>query len=251
MLNSMLGLPDDPFAVFLMLCVGGVGYYFLLAALFYGYLFKVRKAKYHPTHVPDAAHNRRSMKWSVISILGNAVLTAPIHWAVANGYSQVYYDITAHSLWWIPAQMALVLVISETAIYWTHRALHSDLLYHRVHGVHHSFKVTTSWSGVAFNPLDSFAQGLPHHLCLFLFPMHVGIYLTFLAFVTMWAVMIHDRVSWVRWAGINYTGHHTLHHWFSDYNYGQFFTAWDRLMGTYRHPETARDEMPADVFAAS
>ena len=250
MVNHMLGLPDDPLSVFVALVVGGYLYYLALAGLFYGYLFVWRKERYHPEHEPDRAHTRRSLKWSFLSIAGNAVLTAPIHWAIANGYSQIYYDLDEQGWAWLGVQAALVLVITETMIYWIHRGLHSDLFW-PVHATHHSFKVTTSWTGVAFNPLDSFAQALPHHLCAFLFPMHVGVYLFFVAFVTLWAVMIHDRVSMVRWPVINYTGHHTLHHWYSAYNFGQFFTFWDRWMGTYRHPDTARGEVPSVVMARS
>ena len=66
-------------------------------------------------------------------------------------------------------------------------------------------------------------------------------------FVTIWAVMIHDRVSFVRWKGINFTGHHTLHHWYENYNFGQYFTVWDRLMGTYRDPEVAWADVPPGI----
>ncbi len=38
------------------------------------------------------------------------------------------------------------------------------------------------------------------------------------------------------------SGHHTLHHWFYHYNYGQFFTFWDRMMGTWRDPEVSEKE---------
>jgi lathosterol oxidase len=140
-----------------------------------------------------------------------------------------------------------VLVVSETTIYWVHRALHWGPLYRRVHDKHHSFKVPTPFSGLAFRPLDAFAQGIPHHVLAFLVPIHMGVYLVSLSFVTIWAVMIHDRVSFVRWKGINYTGHHTLHHWYGSYNFGQYFTVWDRLMGTYRDPEVAWDDVPAGI----
>jgi len=251
MLTRLLGLPDDPLTIFLALCIGGVVYFMVLAAISYLLLFVALKKRYHPDYVADPADIRRSIKWSIISIVGNAVLTAPIHWAIAQGYSQIYWEVGDYSWGWMALSALLVLVITETAIYWIHRWLHADFLFRHVHTTHHSFRVTTSWAGVAFNPLDSFAQALPHHLCAFLFPMHIGLYLFFVAFVTLWAVLIHDRVTLVRWDFINYTGHHTLHHWYSDYNFGQFFTVWDKLMGTWRSPDDARDEVPKVVMAAS
>jgi lathosterol oxidase len=140
-----------------------------------------------------------------------------------------------------------MLILAETMIYWTHRALHSDLLFNRIHRKHHEFRVPTPFVGIAFRPADAFLQGLPHHICAFLFPVHIAIYLTSVTMVLIWAVLIHDRVSFVRWKGINFTGHHTLHHWYSGYNYGQYFTVWDRMMGTYRDPEIARDDIPEGI----
>jgi lathosterol oxidase len=122
-------------------------------------------------------------------------------------------------------------------IYWVHRALHWGPLYRHVHDKHHAFKVPTPYVGLAFRPLDAFFQGLPHHVLAFVLPIHIGLYLVSLAFVTVWAVMIHDRISFVRWKGINFTGHHTLHHWYENYNFTASWapTATRRSRGpTYR-----------------
>lgn len=35
---------------------------------------------------------------------------------------------------------------------------------------------------------------------------------------------------------INGSAHHSDHHTAYNYNYGQYFTLWDRLGGSYRHP---------------
>jgi Delta7-sterol 5-desaturase len=245
MLSQLLDLPDHPLVIFLTLSAGGLLIYFVLAGVSYMTFFVWAKVKFHPAHPSSRRDNVRSIQWSVFSVLGNAVLTMPFHLLMAHGYSQMYYDVSAHSWGWIAIQVVLLLLWTETCIYWIHWGLHrSDWLYENVHKPHHSFRVTTSLAGVAFNPLDSFVQALPHHLAPFLFPMHIGVYMTFVAFVTLWAVMIHDRLSFVRIPIINYTGHHTLHHWYFDYNFGQFFTFWDRLNGTYRNPEVRYQDVP-------
>ncbi len=246
-LVEALGLPDHPIAVFGFLTVSGFVYFTLLAALSHAVFFVWQKRRFHPDHRTDPAEVRRSLKWSFFSIAGNAALMMPVHVFIASGYSKVYFDIDDHGWGWIAVQAVLILAITETLVYWAHRALHTDFLYHYVHKPHHSFVVTTPWAGVAFNPLDSFMQALPHHICIFLFPIHFGVYLAFVSFLTLWAVMIHDRVSIMPWRGINYTGHHTLHHWYYDCNYGQFFTLWDRLCGTYRDPENQPD-VPESVL---
>ena len=45
---------------------------------------------------------------------------------------------------------------------------------------------------------------------------------------------ISFRSKWVSWW--NTTTHHDLHHSAGNYNYGLYFTWWDRMMGT-EHPE--------------
>jgi lathosterol oxidase len=35
---------------------------------------------------------------------------------------------------------------------------------------------------------------------------------------------------------INGAANHTLHHLYFNYNYGQYFTLWDRIGGSYRKP---------------
>lgn len=242
-----LGLPSHPAVFFLTVTVLGFLYFLALAGASYGLFFVWKKKRFHPSHQHDPVETRRALKWSFFSVTGNAALMVPVHMAVAAGYSQVYVRISDHGWLWLAGQVVLILVVTETLGYWIHRTLHVGWLYRKVHEPHHSFVVPTPWIGVAFNPLDSFAQALPHHLCLFLFPVHIGVYLTFVAFLTLWAVMIHDRLSFVPWRGINYTGHHTLHHWYYSCNYGQFFTFWDRVGGTYRDPEHCPD-VPTEVL---
>lgn len=250
MLSELLGLPTHPLTTFAGLAIGGLVFYGILSTLSYFYFFRWRKQRYHPTYVEDKVEVRRALKWSVVSLLGNAVLTTPFHLAIAYGWSKVYWDVGDYGWGYLAASVVFYVAFTETLIYWVHRALHWDLLYKYIHAPHHSFKQPTSFVGVAFNPLDSFAQGFAHHICVFLFPVHVGVYLAFVTFVTVWAVMIHDRVSFVTWKGINYTGHHTVHHWFDNYNFGQFFTFWDRIGGTYKDPESdeVQGQVPADVL---
>lgn len=42
---------------------------------------------------------------------------------------------------------------------------------------------------------------------------------------------------------INGPAHHTLHHMYFVYNYGQYFTWADRVGGSYRHPKTEDDPL--------
>jgi lathosterol oxidase len=82
---------------------------------------------------------------------------------------------------------------------------------------------------------------VPVHLFAFLLPLNGYLYLAMQGTMALWSVSSHDRVALVRWRWFNYVDNHTLHHWFYRCNYGQFFTFWDRIMGTWRDPVEEAD----------
>lgn len=123
-------------------------------------------------------------------------------------------------------------------------AVFSPQLFHKPH---HIWKIPTPFASHAFHPVDGFLQGFPYHLYPFLFPLHKVLYLLLYVFVNIWTISIHDgdyRVPAALAGVINGAAHHTDHHLFFDYNYGQYFTLWDRLGGSYRHPSALMGEGP-------
>ena len=125
------------------------------------------------------------------------------------------------------------------AIYWIHRWLHHPSIYRYIHKTHHIWKVPTPFASHAFHPVDGFLQSVPYHIYPFLFPLHKYVYLALFVFVNIWTVSIHDgdyRVPDPLKPYINGSAHHTDHHLFYNYNYGQYFTLWDRIGGSFRTP---------------
>lgn len=228
--------PETIWGSFLMLTVGGLIFYVLTSGLSHLYYFVWRKERFFPNEKLDPKQMWLERKWAVYSLLGNAVLTTPIHHFIVNGKSRVYNDVSEYGVPWLLASILLMLVITETLVYWAHRFLHHPIVYKKIHLHHHQFRVTTPWASVAFHPLDSFLQAAPTHLCAFLFPMHAGVYGVGLVLLMIWSVFIHERVTFMRVPLLNNTMHHTAHHKFNKYNYGQYLTIWDRMMGTYKNP---------------
>jgi lathosterol oxidase len=226
----------DPLATFLYLTIGGYAVYLALAIAFYAFFFVWKRDRYVPGYRADWAANRRALRLAFASIVGNAVITTPIHVLVATGHSQVYGDVGEYGIAWLLISIVLVLVVTETLVYWAHRILHMRRIYRWLHGHHHRFRTVTPFVAVAFHPLDSFAQALPHHLCAFIMPLHVSVYLVDMAFIMLWSVIIHNRVGFTSSWLVNDTLHHNVHHWYNKYNLGQYTTIWDRLCGTYRNP---------------
>jgi lathosterol oxidase len=234
---------DSVLGLCLAQIAGALVFYFVLAGLSHLVFFVWRKPRDFPSAASAKGQFGLAVKWTVISLVGNAVLSTPFQWGIAHGYSRIYWTFGDHSAGWFAASIALYLVVTETLIYWTHRGLHTRFLYKHLHVFHHRFRVPTPWASLSFHPLDAFAQALPHYLCAYLFPVHGAVYLFFVSYLTLWAVMIHDRTSIFRLPGVNFTDHHTVHHVFNKDNYGQFFTFWDKVGGTYR-PPSALDRAP-------
>jgi lathosterol oxidase len=214
-------------------------FYVLTSGSSYLYYWMLRVDRFFP---PEQRRKnewtavKQEWLWSFYNMVGNAALTAPIYTLVVSGRSKVYFDVAEHGVPYLFCSAALQLVITELLVYWAHRLLHRPSLYKRLHIYHHQFRTPSPWASMAFHPLDSFAQALPHHLCAFLFPVHIGVYFFAIMFLQVWSTLIHERVSWTRSAVLNSTAHHTAHHKLNGYNYGQFFTLCDRIFGTYKSP---------------
>ena len=101
--------------------------------------------------------------------------------------------------------------------------------------------VPTPFASHAFHPVDGYAQSIPYHLFIFLFPLHRKLYLALFVFVNFWTIMIHDGEYMANSPVINGAACHTMHHLYFNYNYGQYTTFWDRLGKSYRKPD-------ADLF---
>ncbi|KAG7274821.1 hypothetical protein CRUP_038794 [Coryphaenoides rupestris] len=178
---------------------------------------------------------QRELRLGVTAIFWMSFPTVALFFAEIRGYSKLYDDISESP--------------SDMVIYWMHRVLHHKSVYKYLHKQHHVFKIPTPFASHAFHPLDGFLQSLPYHVYPFLFPLHKVVYLVLFVFVNVWTISIHDgdfRIPWPLIEVINGAAHHVDHHLYFYYNYGQYFTLWDRLGGSYRHPSVLRGQGPLD-----
>ena len=139
------------------------------------------------------------------------------------------------------------ILFTDWLIYWIHRWLHHKLIYKYIHKDHHRWKVPTPFASHAFHPVDGFLQSCPYHIYPFLFPLHKYTYLVLFVLVNVWTVSIHDgeyRVPKCLQPFINGSAHHMDHHLYYNYNYGQYFTLWDRIGGSFRNPSAYEGKGP-------
>ena len=121
-----------------------------------------------------------------------------------------------------------------------HRFLHLRSVYPYIHKHHHRQVAPVRGNEDAINthPLEYFVGSYQHLLAVFLVSLFTGVHVwtlaAFLLATGMLASLNHTRFD-VRIPGSLYAvAEHDTHHKFPETNYGQYTTAWDRLLGSYR-----------------
>lgn len=146
--------------------------------------------------------------------------------------------------WLSAGRLALAVIAHDAYFYWMHRLMHHPKLFRLVHLVHHRSKTPTPWAAYAFAPIEAFFEALFLPLYLLVLPLNKLLIFIFLAHMIVRNVVGHagHEIFPRGWLdrpllrAITTTTHHDLHHSQGRYNYGLYFTWWDRWMGT-EHPE--------------
>ncbi|KAI8089743.1 uncharacterized protein BX664DRAFT_333789 [Halteromyces radiatus] len=221
--------------VFIIVCSGGWFFYLAAACLSYYFIFDHEMMK-HPKFLKNQV--RQEIICAVSAIPGFSILTVPWFVGEVRGYSLLYEGTPQTTQEWLYliATIPAFLFITDMGIYWIHRFLHHPLLYKPLHKLHHKWIVPSPFASHAFHPLDGYLQSTPYHLYAYLVPMHKWLYMGMFIFVNVWTVLIHDGNFFSHSDIINTTAHHTVHHLYFNYNYGQYFTFWDKLGGSHRQP---------------
>lgn len=215
----------------------------MFATFSYLFVFDKRYTR-HPKFINDQI--RLEIATALKAVPTMAALTVPFFVAEVRGWSFMYESVSdsadRHILLWVfgeaynLVQIPLFLMYTDCGVYWIHRALHSRALYKHLHKPHHKWIVPTPFASHAFHPIDGWAQSLPYHIFPFVFPMQKLAYIALFTFVQLWTVMIHDGFFVLNSRFINGTACHAVHHLEFNYNFGQYFTLWDRIGGSYKQP---------------
>lgn len=182
---------------------------------------------------------------SVVVFSLNGVL---IYTLVNTGVIELPRSVEAAGGWLgIAASVVAIFVAHDAYFYWSHRLLHWPPLMRRFHRAHHLSSAPTPFAAYAFDVGEAAVQAVFLTLFLLVLPVHPDIIKLFLLVMIVRNVMGHAGVEFhpaifapgraLGW--LTTTTHHDLHHQTGRWNFGLYFTWWDRLMGT-EHPDYAR-----------
>lgn len=230
-------------SLYVIALVGAAALYFLFCSISY-FIFFDKRLEHHPRFL-------KRQKWleiksSLIAMPTIDLMTLPWFVGEIRGKSMLYERVDQYGWAYLFASVAMYLVFTDFTIYWIHRLEHHPRIYKHIHKPHHKWLIPTPWAALAFHPVDGYAQSLPYHIFVYVFPMHKYLYLVLFVLVQLWTILIHDgdMISGhllERW--INSPAHHTLHHLYFTCNYGQYFTWADSYYQSYRPPEPELDPL--------
>jgi len=217
---------------------------YFIVSLAYKYLFRDKRAEDDQRvlvrKTPAKAQTHREIRWAMISSVIFAVVTLLMIIGWQEGVIRIYVAWESYPLWYVPMSVVAVLMFHEAYYYWLHRWMHQPNIYRYVHKVHHDSVNTSVFTSFSFHPWESLLQAIFLPLVLMIVPIQLYLFIGLLVFMTLSATVNHAGVEVYpsgkigQWLGKWLVGstHHHVHHTRFHYNYGLYFTLWDKLMKT-------------------
>ena len=197
---------------------------------------------------------RKEFGWDISSMLAGKVVSVVFWLAIGNtiiiaaNQQSLIQALQASVEQWSFCSLFLVqLLLTDFLLYWAHRLLHTQLLWHS-HAWHHSPKHMWWLAGLRAAPLHVVVLSLPFALTYIAFPTPEGdaVAITLAVFRIANQHWLHSNIKLPYSRALEllfitpraHFVHHDQRRCFSDSNYGFIFSFWDRLFGTYTQPQT-------------
>lgn len=219
--------------------LGAGGVFLLVNVLFAG---RLAGRKIRPSS-PKAEQMKREVVISLRTTLIFTLSGVATVLAAKAGWLATYYVIAERGWAYFAFTLAVLIVAHDAWFYWTHRLIHHPRLFRRVHRTHHKSHNPSPWTAYSFDVAEAAINAAYLPLILFLMPTSVQAIILFLLHMILRNAIGHcgyelfpsrrDGRPLFDW--MTTVTHHDLHHAQAGWNYGLYFTWWDRLMGT-EHP---------------
>ncbi len=215
--------------------------YLVVAGVPYLWLYVIGKNHYNEFKIqqkhPDKKQIFLEIKYSLITFcIYSSGIWLFLYW-LKNGYTQNYVKISEFGIPYFTLSVFIMILMHDTYFYWIHRLMHHKLLFKFTHLLHHKFKNPSPWSAFAFHPFESILTMGIIPVIIFIIPWHNLALVFFITIMIFYDMFVHlgyniKQLKIFKWQ--NTPKDHDVHHQNSKYNFGLYFTIWDRLMGTYK-----------------
>ena len=145
---------------------------------------------------------------------------------------------------WGVASLVLMVLAHDAYFYWTHRAMHDARLFRTFHRRHHRSHDPSPFSAYSFDLAEAVVQAAFVPIWMLLVPTNWPVVGLFMLHQIVRNTIGHSGYDLFPATAdgrpllgfLTTVTHHDLHHAQAGWNYGLYFSWWDRWMGT-EHPE--------------
>ena len=236
--------------VFALTCLVALARYLVVAGAAWRLLWQDNTSRYMSKRLgvgkPPRDQVRREIAYSLLTCL---MFPTSVFMTIALGelgLTRVYFYVEEFGWGYLVASVAMMIILHDALFYWTHRLLHTPWLMRHVHYVHHQSTDPTPWAAFSFHPVEGFLQVFNIVIIVMLIPAHPIALSAFLLLNVVGNVFGHCGFEFFSTGFrqgplgrlLNTPSVHAWHHRRFRHNYCLYFTVWDRLMGTWRAPDT-------------
>jgi sterol desaturase/sphingolipid hydroxylase (fatty acid hydroxylase superfamily) len=156
---------------------------------------------------------------------------------IADFYNHGHGPVSHMPLW---AQGVFYLVLSDFALYWSHRLFHRGAWW-KYHAVHHASKDVDWISASRFHPVNLALGTAAVDVALLLIGVSPDIFIVIGPFTTITSCLVHANLKWtfgpLRYVLVSPV-FHRWHHAADvcDKNFASTFALWDLMFGTWHMP---------------
>lgn len=193
--------------------------------------------------IPRAQQIWFEFRHSLVTVFIFGLVGGGIVFMKLAGLSKIYDDTATFGYSYLLLSWIILILLHDTYFYFFHRLIHHKWFYSWSHKVHHRSVSPSPWAAESFNVVESLGHGFFLFAACLILPLHEITITLFLMFMIFFNVLGHIGyevfpASWLKIPILKYKNtvtHHAMHHTSFNYNYGLYFTWWDRLLGT-EHP---------------
>ena len=207
--------------------------------------------------IRDRLPPRGQIRREILSSLRTALIFALAGFATLlgaqSGLFRLYFDASEYGTAYMVISTLALIVLHDGYFYFAHRVLHRPKVFRAAHKLHHKSSNPTPFTAYAFNFGEAAANAAFLPLVLLVMPLHPLAIFIFANHMILRNAMGHSgyelfparRDGRPLFDWMTTVTHHDIHHAQAGYNFGLYFTWWDRLMGT-EHP-TYHDQFRAAI----
>jgi len=220
--------------------------YLVFAGLSYFIFYKWKAGAFQKLKIQKELPPKKTISNELVYSFSTILIHCAASWMAfycwQHGYTKIYLYIDEYGWVYFVFSVLLMVLVHDAYFYWTHRLMHRPEIFKMVHETHHQSTNPTPWAAFSFHPIEALISTGVIPVFIFIFPVHPVAIFSFITWMTLINVMGHlgyetfpmsfRKSSLGKWH--NTSTNHNYHHRNSQYNFGLYFTFWDKLMNTYK-----------------